>query len=104
MCTQDDCLCHALHPTYAIADGGIDCDYYLAAVLPSDKELFDCVQTEIYRGTINSPSLPTKKCVRCAKPFIPRSNRQRYCVMCAVEAEKKNHKKRQRKLYWKAKT
>lgn len=100
---QDDCLCHVLHSAYTIADGGIDCDYYLTAVLPSDRELFDQVQAEIYQ-TRTTNSAVTKKCARCAKPFILRNNRQKYCSACGAEAEKKHHASRQRKLYWKGKT
>ena len=96
---QDDCPCHVLHPDYAITDGGIDCDYFLTAVLPSDKELHDRVQAAIYGGALNSPSTPVKKCARCAKPFIPRGNRQVYCSTCAEEAMKEQRRARQIKKY-----
>ena len=95
---QDDCPCHVLHPDYAITDGGIDCDYFLTAVLPSDKELNERVQAELYQTGTTGSTL-TKKCARCAKPFIPRGNRQQYCSTCAVEAKKEQRRARQIKKY-----
>jgi len=98
-CLQDECTCHVLHPKYAIKDGGIDCDYFLTAVLPSDSDLFDRVQAEIYQTGL-PPFAQVKKCTRCGKHFTPRSNRQMYCVACSVEEKKKNRRRRQHRKYW----
>ena len=105
---QDDCLCHVLHPTYAIADGGIDCDYYLTAVLPTDAELHDRILAQMYHvqraswATDDAAVTPPleKMCTRCGKPFVPASNRQKYCIACSIAAEKDRNAHSHWKQYW----
>lgn len=108
MCMQDDCLCHVLHSAYTIADGGIDCDYYLAAVLPTDAELHDRILAQMYHvqraswvtDDAATTPLQEKKCTRCGKPFVPASNRQKYCIDCSIAAEKKRNAHSHWKQYW----
>ena len=102
-CIETGCPCHVLHPSYTIRDGSINCDYFLTAVLPADKELSDRVQAEIYQQETEH-TVQTKKCSRCRIPFIPCSNRQRYCSTCAVEAERTRNAQSHRRQYWHVKT
>ena len=97
-CIADDCLCHALHPNYTIAEGAINCDYFLTAVLPTDAELHDRVLAEIYQQQPGQG----KTCTLCKKPFLPRGNRQRYCSACSVEAEKKRNAQSHHRQYWRS--
>lgn len=101
-CLPEDRPCHVLSPTYkTIHDGAVDCDYFLFAVLPLEQELNTTVWHEIFRDEANAGE-GWKECVRCHKPFIPASNRQRYCASCGASAKQarsreKQHRYRQRK-------
>lgn len=51
------------------------CRYFDKSVLPLDKLLYE----EIHNENKN-----TKKCERCEKPFVAKSNRAKYCEPCSV--------------------
>lgn len=86
-CMLADRPCHVLNPAYkTIHDGAVDCDHFLLAVLPLDPELNTAVWHEIYRRE-DQAGEGWKECVRCYKPFIPGSNRQRYCTSCGASAK-----------------
>ena len=96
-CLPVDRPCHVLNPAYkTIHDGAIVCDYFLLAVLPLDAELNTAVWHEIYRGE-DQAGEGWKECVRCHKPFIPGSNRQRYCVSCGAAAKRARSREKQRR-------
>lgn len=96
-CLLADCPCHVLNPAYkTIHDGAIACDYFLLAVLPLDAELNTAVWHEIYRGE-DQAGEGWKECVRCLKPFIPGSNRQRYCASCGAAAKQARIREKQRR-------
>lgn len=96
-CLLVDCPCHVLNPVYkTIHDGAIACDYFLQAVLPLDAELNAAVWHEIYRRE-DQAGEGWKECVRCHKPFIPSSNRQRYCASCGAEAKQARIREKQRR-------
>lgn len=96
----EDCACHVIHPIYSIRDGGVNCDYFLEAVLPANENLHTRVWAEIRRALDEPVDEPTKACVKCGKAFIPNGNRQKYCSVCGAEAEKQKRRERQRKKYW----
>ena len=96
-CLSADCSCHVLNPAYkTIHDGAVACDYFLLAVLPLDAELNTAVWHEIYRGE-DQAGERWKECVRCHKPFIPGSNRQRYCASCGEAANQARNREKQRR-------
>ncbi len=96
-CLPTDCPCHVLNPAYkTIHDGAVDCDYFLLTVLPLDTELNTAVWHEIYREE-DQAGEGWKECVRCHKPFIPGSNRQRYCASCGEAANQARSREKQRR-------
>lgn len=96
-CLPADCSCHVLNPAYkTIHDGAVACDYFLLAVLPLDAELNTAVWHEIYREE-GQAGEGWKECVRCHKPFIPGSNRQRYCASCGEAANQARNREKQRR-------
>lgn len=97
ICLPADRPCHVLNAAYkSIHDGAIACDYFLLAVLPLDTELNTAVWHEIYRGE-DQAGEGWKECIRCHKPFIPGSNRQRYCVSCGEAANQARSREKQRR-------
>ena len=95
-CVYEDRPCHVLNAAYkTIHDGAVDCDYFLLAVLPLDLELNKAVWHEIYREE-GQAGEGWKDCVRCHKPFIPASNRQRYCASCGEVAKQTRIREKQR--------
>jgi len=97
ICLPAACPCHVLNPTYkTIHDGAIACDYFLLAVLPLDAELNTAVWHEIYRDE-DQAGEGWKECVRCHKPFIPGSNRQRHCASCGAAAKQARIREKQRR-------
>ena len=96
-CLPADCHCHVLSPAYkTIHDGAIACDYFLLAVLPLGTELNTAVWHEIYREE-DQAGEGWKECVRCHKPFILGSNRQRYCASCGEAANQARNREKQRR-------
>ena len=96
-CLPDDRPCYVLNPAYkTIHDGAVDCDYFLLAVLPLNVELNTAVWHEICREE-DQKGEGWKECVRCHKPFIPGSNRQRYCASCGEAANQARSREKQRR-------
>lgn len=97
ICLPEDRPCHVLHPVYTkIHDGAIDCDWFLEAVMPLDQELTKAVWQEILREE-GSSGESLKECVCCHKPFLPASNRQRYCEACGETVKKARVREKQRR-------
>ena len=68
----------------------IYCSWFKEAVLPLDKVL--------EAGIFNSEGSENKKqCAECGKSFIPRNNKQKYCIKCIPKVVKKQNSERQRK-------
>lgn len=63
------------------------CTWFRRAVLPQDKAL----EAEIF----SSDSV--KWCAECGAAFVPRSNRARYCSVCAVKVHRKQKNASDRK-------
>ena len=72
-----------------------NCDYFLRAVLPLQPELHTAVWHELLREE-DQAGEGWKECVRCHKPFIPGSNRQRYCADCGAAAKQARSREKQR--------
>ena len=103
-CLLDECPCYAVNPAYrTIHDGAISCDYFLKAVQPSDQELNTAVWHEIFREE-GAASEGWKVCIRCQKPFILASNRQRYCASCGAAAKQVRIMEKQRRYRERKKT
>lgn len=103
-CLPTDCPCYVLNPAHkTIHNGAVDCDYFLLAVLPLDAELNKAVWYEMYREE-GQAGEGWKECVRCYKPFIPGSNRQRYCASCGEAANQARNREKQRRYRERQKT
>lgn len=90
-CLMDETECHVINDRYAtVSDGMIDCDWFWKAVLPIQPDLERELLAELYQmgGTV------IKTCTRCGKPYVPLSNRQRYCVSCKKAGERANGQER----------
>lgn len=107
-CAYDDRPCYVINPRWPnIHDDAIDCDYFLEAVLPLDKELHKAVFDELMRVEYASritdeappPTIAKKHCALCGRPFTPKSNRQRYCPTCGKANQKHQDAARQRRAY-----
>ncbi|MCD2492706.1 cysteine-rich VLP domain-containing protein [Lacrimispora sp. NSJ-141] len=66
------------------------CKWFKAAVLPLDKGLETAL---LFRDEL-------KRCIICGQPFLPGSNRAKYCKVCAtgVHRRQKAQSERKRRL------
>ena len=80
-----------------IYDGAVDCDCFLASVLPLRPELNMSVWHELLREE-DQVGEGWKECARCHKPFIPCSNRQQYCSACGATVSRASNRERQRRF------
>lgn len=77
-CVALDCDCVQCN-SYSVC-----CKWFRAAILPQDKALLaEIVQRE-----------QMKRCAICGKPFVPKSNRGKYCETCA-----RTERKRRKAMY-----
>ena len=96
-CLPEDRACHLINTRYPDThDGAIDCDYFITAVLPSDKELHRLVLSRLFDAGECTPAY-TRACVRCGQRYAPASPRQKYCASCgAVMRQQRNREKQRR--------
>ena len=97
-CIYTDSTCHAINPMYpSIHSGAIGCEYFLSSVLGLQPELHAAIrhrmEDELCAGT------RWKECAFCKKPFLPGSNRQRYCADCRDLAQRIRVREKQRRYY-----
>ena len=85
MLTDDvDCKCKQLKTR------AMYCSWFREAVLPQDKGL------EV--NILNSDGNDNKKiCAECGKAFLPKNNKQKYCVKCIPKVVRKQNLERQQK-------
>lgn len=103
-CLPEERPCHAIHPDHqTVHDGAVNCDYCLSAVLPQQPELNTAVWHEIFREE-GQAGEGWKECVRCHRPFLPASNRQRYCADCGTAAKQARSREKQRRYRERQKT
>ena len=69
----EECVC-AQSISYSLL-----CRWFRIAVLPLDKPLKTVL---LYRGSM-------KRCVVCGQPFLPGSNRAKYCKICAINIHRR---------------
>lgn len=102
-----DRSCDAVSSTYTIHDGGVSCEWFMTAVLPMDEYLYKKVCSEIMKteyapwvdgvGESYTAQPVLKACCLCGKPFLPGSNRAKYCAECANRVERVHATQRKRK-------
>lgn len=63
------------------------CKWFRTAVLPSDKPLETAL---LFREDM-------KRCAVCGQPFLPGSNRAKYCKLCAAKVHQKQKNASDRK-------
>lgn len=96
-CIQDDCRCHLINPRYpAIAEGALDCDWFMEAVLPLEKELCKAVWQEL-TGQDGPSRNRGRLCEICRNSFIPTSPRQKYCSHCGEHMKHRRILEKQRR-------
>lgn len=96
-CLSEDHACHLINTRYPdIHDGAIDCDYFMTAVLPSDKELHRLVLSRLF-GSGKCALAHTRACVRCGQRYVPTSPRQKYCASCSVVMRQQRNQEKQRR-------
>lgn len=65
----------------------IICKWFRAAVLPLDSTLYTAL---LYKGRM-------RDCAECGKPFVPKSNRAKYCSECAERERRRKTRDRVRR-------
>lgn len=92
-CNHDQGDCKILddgetHKCPQLTSENLCCGWFQDAVLPLDKALEQGIQggEEI-----------KKKCNECGKPYIPKNNKQKYCMKCIPKVIKKQNSLRQQK-------
>ena len=68
------------------------CSYYEQAVLPAEP----AIEARYYSSRGKTDNKP--RCEHCGDPFERKSNRQKYCVDCAVEIRKQKQRNYNREL------
>lgn len=95
-CLPEDRACHLINTRYpGIHDGAIDCDYFITAVLPSDKELHGLVLSRLFDSGERAPA-HTRFCARCGQRYAPTSPRQKYCASCSAVMRQQRNQEKQR--------
>lgn len=96
-CLLEDRACHLINTRYPdIHDSAIDCDYFMTAVLPGEKELHRLVLSKLHDSVECAPA-HTRSCARCGQRYVPASPRQRYCVSCGTVIRKQRNREKQRR-------
>ena len=81
---QDDGDAHTCTQSISYS---VCCKWFRRAVLPQDKPL----EAEIFSGD------SVKRCAVCGKPFVPKSNRGKYCPGCAASVHRRQKAESERK-------
>ena len=105
-CVETGGSCHLIANYPSIHDGALGCDWFLAAVLPLDQELWKIVRHEIGKEETldedeetSAAEEPTLRCCTiCGKEFIPVTHNQKYCASCREEGKRRNARKRIRRF------
>lgn len=77
----DSCVC-TQRITYSLS-----CKWFRAAVLPQDPQL----EAELLHR------IDKKKCAICGSPFVPKSNRAKYCPDCAAKVQRRQKTESERR-------
>ena len=96
-CLPEDRACHLINTRYPdIHDGAIDCDFFMTAVLPGDKELHKLVLSSLF-DSAERPPVHTRACARCGQRYVPASPRQKYCASCGTLMRQQRNREKQRR-------
>lgn len=104
-CLEREEKCHLISAYPRIHDGALNCDWFLKAVLPQDKELSRIVWHELFReetlyDDIETPAAeePTLRCcVICRNAFLPVTHNQKYCADCRAIGKRQHDRLWRRK-------
>lgn len=103
-CIPEDRRCHVINPNHpTIQEGALDCDWFLEAVLPCDKELSRAVWQELIGQDAPSKNRG-RRCETCQRTFVPTSPRQKYCIECGTFAKQRRSREKQRRYDEKKRT
>ena len=80
-------------PCFAYVSGAGVCTYFLNAVLPGNEVLENDVRQALATDE-HAESRQTRNCAMCGEPFLPTSNRQRFCTACGRENERRGNAQR----------
>ena len=83
--------------------GAFECRYFMESVLPGNAALQTAV-TELLDVPAADRQQTDRVCERCGAPFIPSSNRQRYCLPCRTVVRREQGKERNRAAYQRKRT
>lgn len=81
---QDDGDAHTCTQSISYS---VCCKWFRWAVLPQDKPL----EAEIFKQS------DTKRCAVCGSPYVPKSNRAKYCSDCAARVHRRQKAESERK-------
>lgn len=96
-CVVDECRCHLINTKYpTIEEGALDCDWFLLAVLPQDKELSKAVWQQLV-GQDGPSRNRGRLCEICRNTFTPTSPRQKYCAACGERAKQRRIREKQQR-------
>ena len=94
-CLPEDRAFHLINTRFlGNHDGATDCDYFITAVLPSDKELHRLVLSRLFDSDEHTP-LHTRSCARCGQHYAPASLRQKYCASSGAMMRQQRKQKKQ---------
>ena len=80
------------------SSGAFECRYFMESVLPGDTALHAAVM-ELLDEPASDRQQTDRVCERCGAPFIPSSNRQRYCLPCRAVVRREQARERNRAAY-----
>ncbi len=110
-----------LNADYTIADGGINCDWFLEAVLPTDEDLHRTIKSLIEadrdmwdddkdddddeddEANSSDAIVNLRKCNECGRWFMPSGNRQQRCRECGTKSRHSSNAAAHRRMYWRDK-
>ena len=96
-CLPEDRACHLINTRYpGVHDGAIDCDFFMTAVLPGNKELHRLVLSRLFDADECTPA-HTRACARCRQRYVPISPRQKYCNSCSAVMRQQRNREKQRR-------
>ena len=96
-CLPEDRAFHLINTRFlGIHDGAIDCDHFMTAVLPGEKELHRLVLSRLFESRERAPA-HTRACARCGQRYAPASPRQKYCASCGTVMRQQRSREKQRR-------
>ena len=94
-CVPEVCKCHLINTHYpTIEEGTLNCDWFLEAVLPLERELNKAVWQAL-TGQDGPTRARCRICEICRGTFIPASPRQKYCPVCGENEKRKRSRAKQ---------